>query len=99
MILETAELRIKEGSEAEFLAAVAKAVPLFQNSKGCRAMRLQKVIETPGLFRLHVEWETLEDHTVTFRESEAFTGWRALVSPYFTEGPRVDHSELALTGF
>lgn len=99
MILEVAELRIREGEDEAFLAAVAKAAPLFQNSKGCRSMHLRKVIETAGLYRLQVEWETLEDHTVGFRESEAFTGWRALVSPYFTEPPRVDHSENVLTCF
>ena len=94
MILETAELTIASGQEAAFEAAVQKAVPLFLSSQGCRGVRLHRVVETPGLYRLLVDWETLEDHTVRFRGSEAFSQWRALVSPHFAAAPAVTHSEV-----
>jgi quinol monooxygenase YgiN len=99
MIREVAEIAVKDGTEAEFVAAVEKAVPIFRAAKGCSAMRLEKVVETPGLFRLIVLWETLEDHTVTFRGSEGFQAWRGLVGPFFAQPPRVDHSEMAVAGF
>ncbi len=98
-VREVAELRIAEGSEAEFLAAVEQAVPVFRAAEGCKAMRLERVIETPGLFRLIVLWETLEHHTETFRGSEGFRRWRELAGPFFAEPPRVDHSEVAVAGF
>ncbi len=50
-------------------------------------------LEKPGTYRLLVEWETLEDHTVAFRNSEAFQKWRSLVGSCFAATPRVDHSE------
>lgn len=99
MIREVANLAINDGTETEFLAAVKKAVPLFRAAKGCTAMRLEKVLETPDLFRLIVLWETLEDHTETFRNSDDFQKWRALAGPFFSQAPSVDHSEVAVAGF
>lgn len=99
MIQEVAELNINPGSDEEFIAAVEKAVPLFQRAKGCISMRLEKVIETPSLYRLIVEWETLEDHTVHFRESDDFQQWRALAGPFFAKAPSVNHSTIAIEGF
>ncbi|MBL4811496.1 MAG: antibiotic biosynthesis monooxygenase [Rhodobacteraceae bacterium] len=99
MIREVANLTIIDGSEVAFLAAVEQAVPLFKAAKGCTAMRLEKVIETPNLYRLIVLWETLDDHNVTFRNSEDFQKWRALAGPYFSKAPDVDHSEIIVAGF
>lgn len=99
MIRETAELTIDPAREGDFLAAVARAVPIFRAATGCRAMQLERVIEAPGTFRLIVLWETLEHHTVTFRASQGFADWRALAGPFFTAPPRVDHSAVAVPGF
>lgn len=91
MILETAEFAVTDGPAFE--AAVREAVPLFLGSPGCEGVSLHRVIEEPGRYRLLVRWATIEDHTVTFRGSDAFTRWRALVSRFFAEPPRVTHSE------
>jgi hypothetical protein len=40
---------------------------------------------------LRIEWATLEDHTVGFRGSPAFTQWRAQVGPFFATAPVVEH--------
>ena len=96
MILETAELSMTPGHEVAFEEAVREAVPLFLASQGCRGLRLHRVVENPGLYRLLVDWATLEDHTVHFRGSEAFARWRALVSPHFAAPPVVTHSEEVL---
>ena len=42
---------------------------------------------------LLVRWETLDDHIVGFRQSEAFTRWRSLIGPYFQSPPVVEHLE------
>ncbi|KAA2315520.1 antibiotic biosynthesis monooxygenase [Pseudooceanicola sediminis] len=99
MIREIAQLVIDPAKEAEFLEAVGRAVPIFQAAGGCLGMSLERVIETPGLYRLHVLWETLEAHTEGFRTSDGFQQWRALAGPFFTQAPRVDHSEPVVTGF
>lgn len=93
MILEAAEIAFAPGPEAAVEAAVAEAAPMFLAAPGCRGMRLHRVVETPGRYRLLVAWETLEDHTVRFRSSEAFARWRALAAPLFAAQPLVTHSD------
>ena len=99
MVTEIAQIEVKAGLEAEFEAGVAKAAPLFQRAKGCRAMELQRSIEKPSRYRLIVQWETLEDHTVAFRGSDDFQEWRRLVSHCFEGPPEVEHTAVAVQGF
>ncbi|QHN04894.1 antibiotic biosynthesis monooxygenase [Granulicella sp. WH15] len=96
MVLEIAQLEIKPGTEAAFEAGVRQAEPLFLSSQGCTGFHLKKSVESPLKYRLFVEWATLEDHTVTFRESESFTKWRELVQDYFAVKPDVEHWESIL---
>lgn len=93
MIREIATLTIDLTTTAEFEAAVARSKPLFLAAEGCAAMHLERVIETPGSYRLVVEWETVEHHTEIFRNTDAFQQWRALAGPFFTQPPEVVHTE------
>lgn len=99
MVWEIAQIDVKPGAEAAFEAAVEKAVPLFKNSRGCKGMQLRRSVEQPSRYRLVVEWETLENHTVDFRGSENFQQWRRLVSEYFASPPAVEHFHRVLSGF
>lgn len=99
MVLEIAEIHVVAGHESEFEAAVLRAVPLFQRAKGCRAMELQRTVEAPEKYRLVVEWETLEDHTVHFRGSADFVEWRRLVGGHFACPPVVEHTARVVRGF
>lgn len=91
MVLEIAQIEVTPGKEAAFEAAVAQAKPLFARAKGCKAMSLQRSVEKPGRYRLFVEWETIEDHTVAFRGSADFQAWRGLAGPFFASPPEVEH--------
>ena len=99
MVLEIAQIDVKFGSESEFEAAVATAVSLFKSAKGCRSMELQRSIEKPRRYRLFVEWETLEHHTVDFRASPHFQEWRSLVGHCFDGPPEVEHMVRVVDGF
>ena len=99
MVTEIAQIDVKPGLEAEFEAGVAKAAPLFKRAKGCRALGLQRSLEKPRRYRLVVQWETLEDHTVAFRGSDDFQEWRRLVSHCFEAPPEVEHTVEAFEGF
>ncbi len=92
MITEIAQIEIKPGSEKDFEAAIAKAQPIFKRCKGWKSFELHRSIEKPSRYRLHIKWETLENHTVDFRESANFTEWRALVGPHFASPPDVEHT-------
>lgn len=93
MITEIAQIEIKPGHEADFEVAVEKAKAVFRRSKGFHGFELHRSIEKPQRYRLMVKWGTLENHTVDFRGSDAFTAWRALVGPHFASAPEVEHTE------
>ena len=99
MFWEIAQIEVKPGQEAAFEAAVTQAVPLFKNARGCKGMRLHRSVEQPGRYRLVVDWETVEDHTVHFRGSQDFLEWRRLVGGYFASPPAVEHTHRVVQGF
>jgi heme-degrading monooxygenase HmoA len=99
MVLEIAQIDVKPGMEAEFEAGVAKAAPLFQRAKGCQGLTLQRSVEKPERYRLFVQWETLENHTVDFRGSADFAEWRRLVGHCFGSPPDVEHVSERVKGF
>jgi heme-degrading monooxygenase HmoA len=90
-VWEIAEIDVLPGTEEKFEAGVAEAQPLFLGAAGCHGVQLCRSVEYPTRYRLIVEWQTLEHHTVTFRGSVDFARWRELVGPYFANPPRVEH--------
>ena len=99
MILEIAQIDVKPGMEAEFKNAVHMAAPLFKRAKGCLGMSLWHSHEISERFRLFVQWETLENHLVDFRESADFQAWRRLVGHCFATPPHVEHVKEVVKGF
>ncbi len=96
MILELVDIRIQAGKQVEFDAAIAKGLQqVISKAKGYKAHQVNKGIETPERYVLMIYWETLENHTVDFRESSAFQEWRAIVGPYFAAPPVVEHFNLS----
>jgi heme-degrading monooxygenase HmoA len=91
MITEIAQIDVKPGMEADFEAGVKNASPLFRRAKGCAGMTLQRSLEKPARYRLFVQWETVENHTVDFRGSADFQEWRKLVGHCFAAPPEVEH--------
>jgi heme-degrading monooxygenase HmoA len=91
LIIEAAVLSIRSGAEMEFETAFPKAIAVLARSKGYLAHELRRSIETPSRYMLQVKWETLEDHTIGFRQSPAFAEWRTYISPYFESPPAVEH--------
>lgn len=95
MILEIADIRIQPGKQAEFDAAIQRGLrEVIAKSKGFLGFEVQKCIETPERYVLMIRWQTLENHTVDFRQSQAFQDWRAIVGPFFAAPPNVEHFAL-----
>ena len=95
MILELADIRIQPGKQAEFDAAIQRGIAeVISKSKGFKGFKVNKGMESPERYILMIFWETLENHTVDFRQSPAFTEWRAIVGPYFAMPPVVEHFTL-----
>lgn len=95
MILEVADIRIAPGKQAEFDAAIQRgAETVISKAKGFRGYKVNKGIESPERYLLMIYWETLEDHTVAFRQGPLFPEWRAIVGPFFAQPPVVEHFDL-----
>jgi heme-degrading monooxygenase HmoA len=91
MVLEHAVIDVRPGTGAHFEEAVAEARSIIAASHGFISLQLHRGIEAPDRYLLLVEWETLDDHVVGFRQSDAFARWRGLIGPYFASPPVVDH--------
>ncbi len=96
MILEVADIRIATGRNAEFEAAIERGLAtVIAKAKGYRSHKVQKGIDSPERYLLMIEWDTLESHTVEFRQGPLFAEWRAIVGPFFAQPPVVEHFSLA----
>ena len=93
MITEIAFLTIDPAKADPFEAAVEQAMPVIRAAEGNRGVVLERVIEHPGQYRLMVQWDSVDHHMVTFRQSAGFQSWRALAGPYFTVTPHVEHTQ------
>jgi heme-degrading monooxygenase HmoA len=91
MILEVAILNVKPGQEREFEAAFTRAQVIIAGMNGYVSHQLQNCIEEPGRYLLLVNWETLEDHTIGFRQSAQYQEWRRLLHHFYDPFPDVQH--------
>ena len=95
MILEVADIRIPSGQQAAFEEAIQRGVTtIASQAKGYRGWKVNRGVENPERYLLMIFWDTLEDHTVGFRQGPLFAQWRAIVGPYFAQPPVVEHFEL-----
>lgn len=97
MILELADIRIHPGQNAGFEVAIARGLrDVIAHAKGFQGFKVNKGIESTDRYVLQIFWDTLENHTIDFRQSEAFVQWRAIVGPFFATPPVVEHFELVV---
>ena len=73
MILEIADIRIPAGQNAAFEAAVEHGLAtVASQAKGFKGATVNRGIESPERYVLQIFWDTLEDHTVGFRQGPLF---------------------------
>ena len=98
MILELADIRIQPGQNAAFEEAIQRGLrEVISKATGFQGFSVNKGVESAERYVLQIQWATLEDHTVGFRQSEAFNQWRAIVGPFFAAPPVVEHFNLVAT--
>jgi heme-degrading monooxygenase HmoA len=93
MILEVAILQVKPSLTSEFEDNFNRASRIISKMKGYINHELQKCIEEQNKYILLVRWETLEDHTIGFRESKEYQEWKALLHHFYNPFPVVEHYE------
>jgi len=93
MILEAVMLQVKGGMEAEYEEVFRGASEIISSMKGYISHELQRCMEVKGKYLLLVQWETLEDHTIGFRESTEYQEWKNKLHNFYDPFPTVEHFE------
>jgi heme-degrading monooxygenase HmoA len=91
MILEIALLDVKPNQCEAFELAFKKASPIITSMKGYLSHEIQRCIEDTNRYVLLVKWETLEDHTIGFRQSSEYREWERLLHHFYDPFPKVEH--------
>ncbi|MDK3159000.1 antibiotic biosynthesis monooxygenase [Kamptonema cortianum] len=91
MILEAALIQVKPGMREIYEATFREASPIIASAAGYIRHELHRCVETDGRYLLLVWWETIEDHTVSFRGSPAYQEWKRLLHPLYEPGALVEH--------
>ena len=92
MIKEFAQVEVLPGKDGEFVAAVILAVDkVLSTARGFIAFEIYKSVERENVYMFEIQWATLVDHTIGFRESDLFPKWRAIIGPFFASPPQVEH--------
>jgi heme-degrading monooxygenase HmoA len=91
VVLESAILNVIPGEEAAFEEAMKTARPLIAATPGFVAIDVHRCMETANQYLLLVQWRSLEDHTVGFRQSDRFPRWRELLHHFYDPAPLVQH--------
>lgn len=94
MILETAILNIKSGLSEKFEQDFKTASTIIASMPGYISHELQRCLEKPDQYLLFVRWQTLEAHTMGFRQSPQYQEWKHLLHHYYDPFPTVEHYEL-----
>ena len=90
-VLEVAILTVRHGQRDAFLQAFATAEPLIASAPGYGGHDLCRCVESDERFLLLVWWDTVDSHTVGFRESAAYREWKTLLHHFYDPFPTVDH--------
>lgn len=91
MIKEVAILSIQKGQSEAFQQAFSKAEKIIQGMPGFLNHQLLKCMEQEDRYILLVDWETLQDHTIGFRQSPEYQDWKALLHHFYDPFPVVEH--------
>ncbi len=91
MILEVATLNIKKGLSADFEINFKKAERIISSMKGYISHQLKKCVEQDNKYMLLVNWETIENHEIGFRQSEEYQEWKQLLHHFYEPFPIVEH--------
>ena len=81
------------GADAEFETAFQTASAIITSRQGYISHELQRCVENPSRYILLVRWQKLEDHTVGFRQSPEYQGWKSLLHHFYDPFPTVEHYE------
>lgn len=91
MILEVAMLNVRTGEGAKFERVFEQAQAIIASMPGYLSHQLHRSLDTADKYVLLVQWKSLEDHTIGFRESPEYQEWKRLLHHFYEPFPTVEH--------
>jgi heme-degrading monooxygenase HmoA len=92
-ILEAAILNVRPEESHAFELAFTQAQTIISSMQGYVSHELRRCIEVSGRYILLVYWQTLEAHTIGFRQSSDYQEWKRLLHHFYEPFPTVEHYE------
>lgn len=93
MLLERAEIQVKQGLETAFDAAMReRGLALLRSAAGVKSVSFGRGVENPHKFMLLVEWESMDAHAA-FRKASVYPAFSELFPPY-SIGGAMEHFQM-----
>ena len=93
MILEVAILNVRAGEGEAFEQVFSQTQNIISSIPGYVSHQLHRCLESQDKYILLVQWQTLEDHTIGFRQSRQYQDWKKLLHHFYEPFPTVEHFE------
>ena len=91
MITEIAILTIRPQDKPAFETSFSQAQHIISGMDGYLGHELLQCIEHDNQYLLVVKWESLEAHTIGFRQSPEYQKWKQLLHHFYEPFPTVEH--------
>ncbi|WP_373080824.1 antibiotic biosynthesis monooxygenase [Zhongshania sp.] len=93
MIIERAEISLKEGSEGAFAGAMkSRGSALLAAAAGCHSVKVGRGVESPSKFILVLEWDSVEAH-ISFTKTPGYAAFIELIGA-FVESVDMQHFDI-----
>ena len=91
VVFEHATVSVDPARAREFESVLVEATGVLARAEGFLGVDVLRCLEQGGRYVLVVRWRALEDHTVTYRNSELASEFRSFIGPYLVTAPEVLH--------
>ncbi|HVT08467.1 MAG TPA: antibiotic biosynthesis monooxygenase [Polyangia bacterium] len=91
MYVEIVLLKAKSGDAERLREGLRAGRAVIASAAGSRGSVFYQGVESPESFLLHIEWDTLEAHTVGFRQGPLFPQWRSHFQAFLESPPNMSH--------
>jgi len=91
VVLEVAILNVKPDQGDNFERAFREASAIVSTAGGYVSHELGRCLEQPDKYVLLVRWQSVEAHTMGFRQSRAYEEWKRLLHHFYDPFPTVEH--------
>lgn len=83
MILELALLHVRTGKGGAFEGAFSQAQDIIASTPGYISHQLLRSLDRTDKYVLLVQWQSVEDHTIGFRQAAKYQEWKRLLHHFY----------------